>query len=296
MARNSILLILITSILCVSSLPAKAQPKIEWLPEGTLQNWSRKWIHAAVGDEGMDWIKKGRATVGYVDLDPETETFDVEIIVAWAAPGYCGSGGCSLHVYKHTIDNKYTLILGVLYGNLEQISVGKKITKGMYDILIYDYWYIWDGSRYVLKDSPQVSEIKDSALSESNDLEKAKTLNRQVIQLYRQGHYAEAIPLAKDVLAIYQKALGPDHPDVAASLNTLAFCYYSLGDYVKAVPLFKHSLAILEKALGPDHLDVATNLNNLAVLYDSMGDHAKAEPLFKRSLAILEKALGPDHP
>ena len=123
----------------------------------------------------------------------------------------------------------------------------------------------------------------------------AYRLNQQVVQLIDQGRYKEAIPIAKRSLAIHEKALGPEHLDVGASLNNLAVLYYDLGAYQKAEPLFKRALAIREKALGPDHPDVADSLNNLAELYDALGDYAKAEPLYKRALAIYEKALGPDH-
>jgi tetratricopeptide (TPR) repeat protein len=40
-----------------------------------------------------------------------------------------------------------------------------------------------------------------------------------------QGRYAEAEPLYKRSLAIWEKALGPDHPNVAMSLNNLALLY-----------------------------------------------------------------------
>ena len=53
------------------------------------------------------------------------------------------------------------------------------------------------------------------------------------------------------------KALGPDHPNVATSLNNLAELYRNQGKYAEAEPLYKRSLAIREKALGPDHPDVA---------------------------------------
>ena len=79
-----------------------------------------------------------------------------------------------------------------------------------------------------------------------------------------QGHYAQAEPLYKRSLAIREKALGPDHPDVATSLNNLALLYETQGQYAQAEPLYKRSLAIREKALGPDHPDVAAALNNLA--------------------------------
>jgi tetratricopeptide (TPR) repeat protein len=124
----------------------------------------------------------------------------------------------------------------------------------------------------------------------------ADELNKKVVELYQAGKYAEAIPLAQQALAIYEKALGPDHPDVPTALTNLAALHYQQGRYVEAEPLLKRALAIREKALGPDHPDVATALNNLAELYRDQGRYAEAEPLYKRALAIWEKALGPDHP
>jgi tetratricopeptide (TPR) repeat protein len=111
-----------------------------------------------------------------------------------------------------------------------------------------------------------------------------------------QRQYAKAEPLYERSLAIREKALGPEHPTVAKSLNNLAALYDSQGQYGKAEPLYQRSLGVSEKALGPEHPDVATSLNNLAELYYVQGQYAKAEPLFQRSLAIREKAPGPEHP
>jgi Tetratricopeptide repeat len=55
-------------------------------------------------------------------------------------------------------------------------------------------------------------------------------------------------------LAINEKALGPDHPDVALALNNLAEHYRKQGHYVDTEPLYKRALVINEKAFGPDHL------------------------------------------
>ena len=71
-----------------------------------------------------------------------------------------------------------------------------------------------------------------SALGQS--LEEAKRLHEKVKQLYQQGRYQEAISPAKRALAIREKALGPEHRDVATSLNNLAGLYKALGDYSKA--------------------------------------------------------------
>jgi CHAT domain-containing protein/Tfp pilus assembly protein PilF len=132
--------------------------------------------------------------------------------------------------------------------------------------------------------------------AENNALGRAEALRQQVDKLYEEGRYADAIPLAKEVLAIREEALGPDHLDVATSLNNLAGLYQQQGRYAEAEPLYKRSLTIREKARGPDHPDLATTLNNLALLYNDQGRYAEAEPLFKRSLVIDEKVFGPDHP
>ena len=109
------------------------------------------------------------------------------------------------------------------------------------------------------------------------------------------GRYAEALPALQQSLALREKALGPEHPDVATDLNNLAALYHAQGAYAKAEPLYQRSLKIWEKALGLDHPDVAQSLNNLAALYHAQGAYAKAEPLYQRSLKIKEKVLGPEH-
>jgi tetratricopeptide (TPR) repeat protein len=92
-------------------------------------------------------------------------------------------------------------------------------------------------------------------------------------ELYRaQGRYAEAEPLFIRALAIEERALGPNHPQISSSLNNLALLYDTQSRYAEAEPLFRRALAIQEKALGPNHLQVGSSLNNLALLYDSQGD------------------------
>jgi CHAT domain-containing protein/tetratricopeptide (TPR) repeat protein len=124
----------------------------------------------------------------------------------------------------------------------------------------------------------------------------ADKLNAEVNRLDQAGKYSDAIPVAKQVLALRETALGPDHPDVAQSLNELARLYRAQGRYADAEPLYVRAITIFEKALGPDHPWVGTSVNSLAVLYYTQGRYAEAEPLYKRSLALREKALGPDRP
>ncbi len=131
---------------------------------------------------------------------------------------------------------------------------------------------------------------------QSAELEEATRLNEQVLQLLNEGKYTEGIPLAERALAIREKVLGKEHPDVATSLNNLAELYREQGNYEKAEALYLRALAIFEKVHGKEHPLVATSLNNLALLYLAQGSYQKAEPLYLRALAILEKLLGKEHP
>jgi len=108
------------------------------------------------------------------------------------------------------------------------------------------------------------------------------------------GDYAKAELNHSRALQIREKALGPDHTDVAVSLNNLAALYDDKGDYVKAEPMYERALAIWEKKLGPNDTYVAKALNSLAVVYHRRGDYEKAEAFYLRALAIQEKALGPE--
>ena len=115
----------------------------------------------------------------------------------------------------------------------------------------------------------------------------AYNLNEEASDLHSAGKYAEALPLYKRALAIREKTLGPEHPEVALSLNNLAELYRVQGEYAEALPLYKRSLAIAEKALGPEHPDVALSLNNLAELYRNTGRIEEAEVLERRVAKIL---------
>ena len=87
----------------------------------------------------------------------------------------------------------------------------------------------------------------------------------------------------KRALAVFEKALGPIYPSVAAALSNLALLYKEEARYADAEALYQRALAIREHTLGPDHPDVAQSLNNLANLYSAQGRHADAEPLYQRA-------------
>jgi tetratricopeptide (TPR) repeat protein len=127
--------------------------------------------------------------------------------------------------------------------------------------------------------------------------EAAQLLNQAGSYLRDRAHYAEAEPLYQRALVIWKKALGPEDPAVADSLNNnLGWLYYLHGKHAEAEPLYQRALAIREKAQGLEPPAVAWSLNNLAELYYLQGKYAEAEPLYLRALAIRKRTLEPEHP
>lgn len=130
----------------------------------------------------------------------------------------------------------------------------------------------------------------------SANLDKAKRLNQQVIELYNQRKYRSAIPLAENVVGILENTLGKKAPKVGNSLNNLARLYHVIGNFQKAEPLYQRALAIYQDTLGKQDPIVGTTLYNLAQLYQSMGNSEKAAPLLKLSQSIFQNVVGQGSP
>ena len=80
--------------------------------------------------------------------------------------------------------------------------------------------------------------------------QEAYELNAQVNQLYAQGRYDDAIPLAKRALEIYRKVLGEEHPSTAISFDNLAGLYQAKGDYERALEWKEQAGAIENRRLS----------------------------------------------
>lgn len=121
-------------------------------------------------------------------------------------------------------------------------------------------------------------------------------LNRTGRYLWERGRYGESERLHELALAVAERTLGPEHPDVATSLNNLANIHYDRGRYGEAQNLHERALAIRKQAHGPDHPHVAMSLNNLANVHYDRGRYADAQALYERALAIRERLMPSDHP
>ena len=97
-------------------------------------------------------------------------------------------------------------------------------------------------------------------------------------------------------LAIREKFLGKEHPDVAANLLDLGGYYANQGEYQRAESLLRRALAIRERAFGADNREVVKSLVRLGDLMGRLGRFDEAETLLQRALASGQTSIGSDHP
>ena len=75
----------------------------------------------------------------------------------------------------------------------------------------------------------------------------AKSLNNLAVLHRAQGKYAEAEPLYRRALAIDEKALGPEHPEVAKTLDNHAELLRKTNRTAEAIKLEARAQAIRAK-------------------------------------------------
>ncbi len=116
------------------------------------------------------------------------------------------------------------------------------------------------------------------------------------IGLVEMGRFAEAEPLARELMENRTALQGAENPARLNSINNLAVVLKYKGDLASAETLFRRCLEARERTLGKEHLDTLRSVLNLAsVLYDK-GDYTGAEALYRRCLEAQERTLGKEHP
>mgnify|MGYP006165736359 CR=1 FL=1 len=126
------------------------------------------------------------------------------------------------------------------------------------------------------------------ALSSSSGYEEAL---KNSSGLYEQGRFQEAIPCAKQAIAIAEQEIGVDDAAFAGLLDKLAVLYEAEMHYAKAQPLYLRALDIRIKAFGPRHSKVVESLINLALVYDALGEYFAALKMDARAIEIIEAVV-----
>ena len=86
------------------------------------------------------------------------------------------------------------------------------------------------------------------------DLDHDVDLGREVA---RQGRHADALPLARRILAIHRQLVGEEHSQTALGWAEVAFCLLRQGKHAEAQRLYEKALAIRRRVLDRNHPAIA---------------------------------------
>ncbi|MGM9487447.1 tetratricopeptide repeat protein [Ideonella sp. YS5] len=98
-----------------------------------------------------------------------------------------------------------------------------------------------------------------------------------------QEHYAEAISLNRQALALAESTLGPDHPVTTRRMERFALALAAGGQPVGAMQWLQRSLELAERTLGPRHPETVSRRERLAQWSGSAEEPAADLPHEKAS-------------
>jgi eukaryotic-like serine/threonine-protein kinase len=126
----------------------------------------------------------------------------------------------------------------------------------------------------------------------ADDLRVATSNYRLAKSLGMIGHFDDAVPLLRAVVAARARALSPTHPDTLDAQETLGICLHRSGRPAEALPLLEHCLSAREALVGPSSPALAGPLGNLAGALSELHRQGEALSLLERAVAIREAAYG----
>lgn len=110
------------------------------------------------------------------------------------------------------------------------------------------------------------------------------------------GEYEEAESYLKRSLPLYEKGLGPYHPDTITVIGGLSKLYEWTRENDRALGCRMEEVERNKKAFGLDSTQVAESLRRMADLNLSLADYSGAASSLFEALRIIERKLGKDHP
>lgn len=109
------------------------------------------------------------------------------------------------------------------------------------------------------------------------------------------GDYDRAIAFLQRSTALYQKQVGPEHPDTLTSMSSLAGAYVDSGSPELAIPLLEETFKLRKAKFGPYDHATLESMTRLGIAYEGAGRRDLAMPLLEHSLKLKKAKLGPEN-
>jgi len=132
--------------------------------------------------------------------------------------------------------------------------------------------------------------------TEAPELAQSRQLNSQVMQLFAEGKYDEALPIAKRALELREKAFGPVHEELWPLLMNLGEISRMKKQWHEAQAYFQRALEIAAKTHPDSDIQIAPVLDKLGYVAYEGGHETEAVKFFQRSLDIKDKNIGSESP
>ena len=146
-------------------------------------------------------------------------------------------------------------------------------------------------------DDPRARVLLDESLARhlklygEEDVRTARVLAALAPVVAAEDHAREGELLGR-ALEIRRAALGPNHPDVAASLTALGEYHYHRGDPERAAELLGEALEAFRGPQGRRNTIALTALNELAGVLGDLNRYAEAEALVREAIELAQQILG----
>ena len=113
--------------------------------------------------------------------------------------------------------------------------------------------------------------------------------------LVKEERIDEAADVLRQALAIQERVYGPDHPQVASTLNeigSVALCGKRLDD---AEAAYRRMLDIYRKVYGDNHYLIAVAMSNLSTVAMRRGTSQRPSDMMHEVVARFTSSLSPEH-
>jgi len=127
-------------------------------------------------------------------------------------------------------------------------------------------------------------------------LDLALTLDRRALAESQTGKHDNAIADYQAALAIRQKRLPPDDPEIIDSFDAIGNAELRAGRPERAIDLMKKAVDGAAKKFGEKHVKTAHYMKNLGTAYGMQRNFVEAAPLIERAVRIEAELYPPGSP
>jgi eukaryotic-like serine/threonine-protein kinase len=168
-------------------------------------------------------------------------------------------------------------------------EVRAQVAAAMVYVVGYQQGQFQEGRRW--------AKVADAVLQRlgGHELLRAWLLNDMAGVFLQENKPQAALTSIEKSLALKEKILGRDHPDVGIAEASIAYALHELGRDDEALAHNNRAVAVLARGLGSGHPDLAVFLSNGGEILSALERYREARESFDRARIIWEQELGPDN-